>query len=199
MPGERTRLHLAAADALAVDLDRFPGVIGEMARHWHAVGDLDRALAAWVRAGEAYTRMDAFSDAWTAYRNVLDLVEQVPNELDVVALTLLAAEAADLASETDAALPLLEQVRTTADVGLPARHRRVARPAGSCSAGAAVTPHTGRSRTRSGCFRADETSVLAARVQAGLALLAVGWSRLDEAEEAARRSAADRARDRGSS
>ena len=177
-------MHLAAADALAVDLDRFPGVIGEMARHWHAVGDLDRALTAWVRAGEAYTRMDAFSDAWTAYRNVLGLVEQVPNELDVVSLTLLAAEAADLASDTDAALPLLERVRATAtsdSLRATAASRTgwiLFRRGGGDAAHRAF-------QDALGLLPADETSVLAARVQAGLALLAVGWSRLDEADEAA--------------
>ncbi len=184
MPGERTRLHLAAADALAADLERFPGVIGEMARHWHAVGELERALAAWVRAGEAYTRMDAFSDAWAAYRNVLELVQQVPHDLDVVGLTLLAAEAADLADEADAALPLLERVRaaaTTDTVRATAAARTgwiLFRRGGGDAAHRAF-------QDALALLPPDETSVLAARIQAGLALLAAGWSRLDEAEEAA--------------
>ena len=184
MPGERTRLHLAAADALAADLERFPGVIGEMARHWHAVGDLERALAAWVRAGEAYTRMDAFSDAWAAYRNVLELVQQVPHDLDVVGLTLLAAEAADLADEADAALPLLDRVRaaaTTDTVRATAAARTgwiLFRRGGGDAAHRAF-------QDALALLPPDETSVLAARIQAGLALLAAGWSRLDEAEEAA--------------
>ena len=140
--------------------------------------------------------MDAFSDAWAAYRNVLELVQQVPHDLDVVGLTLLAAEAADLADEADAALPLLERVRaaaTTDTVRATAAARTgwiLFRRGGGDAAHRAF-------QDALALLPPDETSVLAARIQAGLALLAAGWSRLDEAAGGGRRGSAHRACDRG--
>ena len=101
MPGERVRLHRGAAAALGEVVDRSPAVVGEIARHWHRAGDLPRALTTSVRAGKTYTRLRAFADAHAAYARVLELVEEVPHNLDLVQVRLRASEAAHLAGESE--------------------------------------------------------------------------------------------------
>ena len=51
LPGERARLHRAAAEALDAEPAPSPEVVGELARHWHRAGDLERALEASVTRG----------------------------------------------------------------------------------------------------------------------------------------------------
>ena len=181
MPGERVRLHLAAAEALAADQQRFPAVVGEMARHWHQAGELERALDASLSAGAMYSRMYAFGDAYAAYTRVLDLVERVPHELDLSEVRLLAAEAAHHVGDPDNALQLLELVRSETDD--PHTHALAAERIGALH----LMYGDGEAGERAfaealGLLPEGETSVLAARIQGGLALLGVGWSRLDDAE-----------------
>ncbi len=185
MPGERARLHLAAAEALAADQGRFPAVVGEMARHWHQAGELERALDASLRAGAMYSRMYAFGDAYAAYTRVLDLVERVPHDLDLSEVRLLAAEAAHHVGDPDNALQLLELVRGETDD--PHTHALAAERIGALH----LMYGDGEAGERAfaealGLLPEGETSVLAARIQGGLALLGVGWSRLDDAERAGR-------------
>ena len=56
LPGERGRLHRAAAEALTLETDPPPEVAGEVARHWHLAGDLERALEASVAAAVPTSR-----------------------------------------------------------------------------------------------------------------------------------------------
>ena len=181
MPRERVRLHLGAAGALSEIQDRAPAVVGEMARHWHRAGDLPRALTASMRAGGTYVRLQAFADAHAAYARVLELVEEVPHDLDLVQVRLQAADAANLAGESERALALLEEVRIEA--GDPTTRAEAAARIG------AIHFRTGDGAAAEAAFRdaltllpAGEDSVLAARVHGEMALQAVGWSRFDEAE-----------------
>ena len=181
MPGERVRLHLAAAEALAADQERFPAVVGEMARHWHQAGELDRALDASLRAGATYSQMYAFGDAYAAYTRVLDLVERVPHDLDLAEVRLLAAEAAHHVGDPDRARELLELVR--GDTDDPHTRALAAERIGALH----LMYGDGEAGERAfaealALVPEGETSVLAARIQGGLALLGVGWSRLDDAE-----------------
>jgi DNA-binding CsgD family transcriptional regulator/tetratricopeptide (TPR) repeat protein len=181
MPRERVRLHLGAAEALAGIQDLAPGVVGEMARHWHRAGDLPRALTASMRAGGTYVRLQAFADAHAAYARVLELVEEVPHDLDLVQVRLQAADAANLAGESERALTLLDQVRVEA-TDATTRAEAAARIG-------AIHFRAGDGAAAEAAFRdalaslpAHELSVLAARVHGEMALQAVGWSRFDEAE-----------------
>ncbi|HEX5089361.1 MAG TPA: AAA family ATPase [Nocardioides sp.] len=181
MPRERIRLHLGAAEALAEIEDRAPAVVGEMARHWHRAGDLPRALTASVRAGGIYVRLQAFADAHAAYERVLELVEEVPNDLDLVQVRLKAADAANLAGESERALALLDRVR--AEATDPTTRAEAAARIG------AIHFRGGDGAAAEAAFRdalallpAGERSVRAARVRGEMALQAVGWSRFDEAE-----------------
>jgi DNA-binding CsgD family transcriptional regulator len=183
MPGERVRLHLAAAEALAADQERFPAVVGEMARHWHQAGELDRALDASLRAGATYSQMYAFGDAYAAYSRVLDLVERVPHDLDLSEVRLLAAEAAHHVGDPDRARELLELVR--GDTDDPHTRALAAERSGALH----LMYGDGEAGERAfaealALVPEGETSVLTARIQGGLALLGVGWSRLDDAERA---------------
>ncbi len=190
MPGERLRLHTAAAAALEADVARTPAVSGEMARHWYAAGDLARALEASVAAGRTYDRLFAPSDAYAAYARALELAEQdgatVPVGLDLVDLRVRASDAAGMTGDNEAAVRLLEEARLIAAGAARARVCErlgtIHRQAGDGEASEA------RLREALALLPADEVSVLTARVHAGIALLGIGWSRLDQAETAGRRA-----------
>ncbi|HEX6151763.1 helix-turn-helix transcriptional regulator [Nocardioides sp.] len=181
LPGERARMHRAAAEALAREPDPAPVVAGEIARHWHAAGDLERALTASIHAGASYERMYAFSEAFASFGRALEILDRVPSDVDRVDLASRAAESASLIGESAAAVRLLEQAIGFAD---DERTR-----AALLEQLGAVHLIAGDAEGSSSAYRAamellpdDEQSPLVARVYAGFALLAAGWSWLDEAE-----------------
>ena len=169
-----------------------------MARHWHAAGDLDRALDASVRAGAAYTRMYAFGDALRgvhprARPGRAGAARPRPSS----AVRLLAAEAATTWATPTAARALLERVR--------ARHRRPAHPRARRRADRRAAPHVRRRRGRRAGLRRGARPAARGRDQrargadpgwAGAARRS-GWSRLDDAERGRHRGAAHRAGRRG--
>src|SRR5215212_6518173 len=74
LPGERTRLHARFATALAGRDDRGgPGLAAELAWHWYAAHDLERALPAAVEAGRAAERAYAFAEAQRQFERALEL------------------------------------------------------------------------------------------------------------------------------
>lgn len=80
LPGERTRLHEACARYLEEQVWDAPnlGLLTELARHWSAVGDSDRALRASLRAGIASEEAYAPSEAALQYERVLRLWSLAP-------------------------------------------------------------------------------------------------------------------------
>jgi DNA-binding CsgD family transcriptional regulator len=81
LPGERTRLHTRYAAALAArDGRRDPGPAAELAWHWSAAHDLERALPAAVEAGLAAERAYAFAEAQTQFERALELWERTGPE-----------------------------------------------------------------------------------------------------------------------
>jgi DNA-binding CsgD family transcriptional regulator/tetratricopeptide (TPR) repeat protein len=82
LPGERERLHRAAA--LAMDGSPWAGRLPEhtrwatLAYHWDAARDLPRAFAAAVRAGAAAERVSAPAEAAVWFERALSLWDQVP-------------------------------------------------------------------------------------------------------------------------
>ena len=112
---------------------------------------------------------------------MLDLVERVPHDLDLSEVRLLAAEAAHHVGDPDRARELLELVR--ADTDDPHTRALAAERIGALH----LMYGDGEAGERAfaealALVPEGETSVLAARIQGGLALLGVGWSRLDDAE-----------------
>ncbi|HEX7146942.1 MAG TPA: response regulator transcription factor, partial [Actinomycetota bacterium] len=74
LPGERTRLHARFAAALAArDVAADPGPAAELAWHWYAAHDLERALPAAVAAGLAAERAYAFAEAQRQFERALEL------------------------------------------------------------------------------------------------------------------------------
>jgi tetratricopeptide (TPR) repeat protein len=77
LPGERTRLHARYAAALAArDVAGDPGPAAELAWHWYAAHDLERALPAAVAAGLAAERAFAFAEAQRQFERALELWER---------------------------------------------------------------------------------------------------------------------------
>ena len=196
LPGERQRLHRAAAEALEPPEGIGTGqrssiatdaVSGELARHWYGAGDTERALDAAVAAGWAAERMYAFADAYTNFTRALSLMEQVPGAgQDRVRLLKHAGQAASLIGDSSEAARLVEAaLRLTNEP--PARAALLTRLG-------LIHFRAGRGSLTERCLREalallpnGEESVLAARVHAGLALFGAAWSRLDVAEESCRR------------
>ncbi|HYN18339.1 MAG TPA: AAA family ATPase, partial [Actinomycetes bacterium] len=117
LPGERTRLHARFAAALdGRDGGGSPGLAAELAWHWYAAHDLDRALPAAVEAGLAAERAYAFAEAQRQFERALELWERTgpaPHAtgqpgvtLDKAELLARAAEAAANAGAADRAVAL---------------------------------------------------------------------------------------------
>ncbi|HEV2872913.1 MAG TPA: hypothetical protein VG409_16025, partial [Actinomycetota bacterium] len=129
LPGERTRLHARFAAALAArDGDGDPGLAAELAWHWYAAHDLDRALPAAVTAGLAAERAYAFAEAQRQFERALELWERAgatAQEVGMDKAELLArtGEAAANAGAADRAVALVRAALSEVD---PAADPRLA-------------------------------------------------------------------------
>jgi tetratricopeptide (TPR) repeat protein len=124
LPGERTRLHHRFAAALqragAGPPGADPALAAELAWHWYAAHDLERALPAAVEAGLAAERSYAFAEAQRHFERALELCEQVPvarTGVDRVELLGRAAEAAANAGLTERAITLVRGALAELDPG----------------------------------------------------------------------------------
>jgi DNA-binding CsgD family transcriptional regulator len=100
LPGERARLHLAAALALQQERPGLPENErwAQLAYHASAAHDLPAAFAAAVRAGVAAERVSALAAAAAHFETALDLWDRVPDPasaagMDLAGLRLRAAQA----------------------------------------------------------------------------------------------------------
>ena len=112
LPGERTRLHARFAAALAARDSDDPGLAAELAWHWYAAHDLERALPAAVRAGLAAERAYAFAEAQRQFERALELWERCGEPaaeagMDKAELLARAGEAAANAGAADRAVALV--------------------------------------------------------------------------------------------
>jgi ATP/maltotriose-dependent transcriptional regulator MalT len=116
LPGERRRLHAAFAATLERQHGDWPdnaATAAEIAQHWHAAHEPERALAAAVRAGLAAERMYAMSEARMQFERALELWPGVPDAEAIGGLgrrdlLLHTAEAAAAGGFHDRALELVE-------------------------------------------------------------------------------------------
>ena len=112
LPGERTALHRALAEALTDD----PALAGaapaaELAHHWHAAHRMPEALAAYVQAGLEAERASAFAEAAQQFERALEVWDVVADadersELGLAAVVGRAAHAAHCAGEPHRATAL---------------------------------------------------------------------------------------------
>jgi DNA-binding CsgD family transcriptional regulator len=116
LPGERSRLHAAYATTLAAREDSGPceqaTAAAELAHHWYAAHDMERALPAAVAAGLAAERVHAYAEAQRQFERALELWERVPEvhlevDLDRVDLLRHAAESAFRIASRERAIALI--------------------------------------------------------------------------------------------
>ncbi|HEX3213829.1 MAG TPA: AAA family ATPase, partial [Actinomycetota bacterium] len=120
LPGERTRLHARFAAALAARDSDDPGLAAELAWHWYAAHDLERALPAAVRAGLAAERAYAFAEAQRQFERALELWERCGEPaaeagMDKAELLARAGEAAANAGAADRAVALVRAALAEVD------------------------------------------------------------------------------------
>jgi DNA-binding CsgD family transcriptional regulator/tetratricopeptide (TPR) repeat protein len=125
LPGERVRLHTAYATTLAAREDcrgcDLASAAAELAHHWYAAHDLDRALPAAVKAGLAAESVSAHAEALRQFERALELWERAPAvhsdlSLDRVDLLGRAAEAAFRIGGEDRAVALVRTALKEVDV-----------------------------------------------------------------------------------
>ena len=124
LAGERVRLHAGYARALTARPELSAGsptvAAAELAVHWDAVGQLDRALPTRAQAGLAAEQAHAFPEAQRHYERALQLWERVPNPgqpagLDQVDLMARMANAAVFTGAVQRAIGLLGDALTNMD------------------------------------------------------------------------------------
>ena len=128
LPGEREALHAELARVLEGGTGA--ALTAELAHHWHAAGDLERALAASVEAGEQAARVYAYPEALRHLQRALELWERAgPAGVDLLQLTEDAAEAARAAGELEVAITLARRAVELADTprAAAAAHARLGR------------------------------------------------------------------------
>ena len=104
---------------------------GELAHHWDAAGEPERALIASVRAGSEAERVYAHPEALRHFQRALELLEAgaapASADLDRVELTERAAAAANAAGEAQLAIAPAERAVELADPARAGRqHARLA-------------------------------------------------------------------------
>jgi DNA-binding CsgD family transcriptional regulator len=108
LPGERTAMHTAFAEAITARRELAANPAAALAHHWYRAHELARALPAAVEAGKAAQRAYAFAEAQQLYERALSLWDKVPEAAAVLAIdrvTLLdkAAQCAYLAGDYERA------------------------------------------------------------------------------------------------
>jgi DNA-binding CsgD family transcriptional regulator/tetratricopeptide (TPR) repeat protein len=121
LPGERTALHLALAEALRDDPTLAAGTAaGELALHWRAAHRMPEALAAYVRAGLEAEQVFAFVEAAQHFERALEIWDLVDDAAERSELSLLdvvahAAHDMDIAGEHHRAVTLGRMALELAD------------------------------------------------------------------------------------
>jgi DNA-binding CsgD family transcriptional regulator len=197
LPGERRRMHAAAARALSRVDDGSHAIAGEIARHWQAAGDCPRAFESAAAAGLAAEAVYAFADADEHLARAVDLGRELPDEafdplpVDRVELLAHAAQVANLVGHGDRAVHAIRAAIPLADD--PMRRAQLLEREGGYHF------NTGEFEAADAAYRAalellptapelDSTGAIQARVYAGLGMLAMAASKLDAGAEACRRA-----------
>ncbi len=197
MPGRKRRLHAEAARCLgelpapnaAVKLER----TGQIAHHWEAAGVADLAFDAAVEAGVAAQEVYAFAEADEYLSRAVRLFRegedatrrQAGTGVGQVELLVRAAQAAHLMGDGSRAVALAAEAATLSGDD-PVRCSEILERKGAYGFNAGLVDDAQESYRKALGLLPPEESKARARVHAGLGLLAMAWSRLDEAEESCR-------------
>lgn len=141
LPGERTKLHTALAEALTADPSLGDGAAGagsaELAYHWWQARRLPEALTTSIEAGLAAERVYAFAEAHRHFENALEIWDEVSDgdsraSIDRAEVIGRAAENANLIGEFGRAVALARSAIEVIDrAGDPVRsalqHERLGR------------------------------------------------------------------------
>ena len=129
-PARRRQLHHAVGNALeALRGADIGAALPELARHFLAAGDVDKAIEYARRAGERAEALLAFEDAVESFRAALEALEQRPQPDDVARcrLLFLLGEALRKANDFPRALETLREAAEMATtLGLPELSARAA-------------------------------------------------------------------------
>jgi DNA-binding CsgD family transcriptional regulator/tetratricopeptide (TPR) repeat protein len=123
LPGERGPLHAALGRALAANPALSVSgrsVAAELAAHWSAAHDIPAAFEASAQAGADAERIAAWAEANTHFERAAELWDAVPEDRRVssrVDLLRRAAEAANLAGDSDRAVALTRSALAVIDAG----------------------------------------------------------------------------------
>ena len=123
LPGERTALHLALAEALSADPSLADGTAAaELAHHWAAAHRMPEALAAYVRAGLEAEQVFAFAEAGQHFERALEIWDRVDDaeeraELGLQAVAAHAAQGMNISGEHHRAVTLGRMAVELADRG----------------------------------------------------------------------------------
>jgi DNA-binding CsgD family transcriptional regulator/tetratricopeptide (TPR) repeat protein len=194
LPGDRRRLHARAAQVLSdpVTSDSTPAATrqAEVARHWESAAQPELAFRAAVVAGLSASEVSAYQEAdrlldravrlWREPGSALPATAFTGLPLDDVGLLAQTAQAAHLVGDDVRAVALAEDaVASCAD---PVRRAGVLERLG------AYCFDAGRAERAEEAYQAalqllpsDPPTPTRARTYAGRAMLAMGWSRLDDA------------------
>jgi len=192
LPGERRRLHAEAARELARVPAQDPheqfALAGRIARHWDVAGVPDLAFVAAVRAGLAAGQVFAFAESDEYLTRALALRSRVGTDvfadlpIDPAELVAQASQAAHLVGDGIRAVRLTaEAIELSAD---PAQRSRILERRGAyCFYAGLADEASAAYQGALDLLPAEPESAARARVFAGLAMLAMGWSRMDEAQQ----------------
>jgi DNA-binding CsgD family transcriptional regulator len=206
LPSERARVHAACARSLEDTLSQSgpdPTLAAELAYHWQATDNLEKALRASIIAGLAAQRTGARKEASEQFRRAIALLESMPTppaDLPLDHIELLERAAASTIDEPMRALAYVgEAVDLAEGAGdaIRAGELRAARGRYFWIAGDSVAAMS-ECRAAVELVPAHPPSVARARVTAGLGQILNIMGRSDEAvpfcQEAARIAAATGAR-----
>jgi ATP/maltotriose-dependent transcriptional regulator MalT len=104
LPGEKTRLHIRLAEALAADPSLVPPgrAVIEQAHHWHAAHDTRRALASAWRAADAAGQSLAHAEKLAMLARILELWPTVPDAAQVIGASHVSVLEASVGAAADA-------------------------------------------------------------------------------------------------
>jgi DNA-binding CsgD family transcriptional regulator/tetratricopeptide (TPR) repeat protein len=166
LPGEREALHSVLARELEADPDLGGAAFaGELAHHWHAAGESERALMASVQAASEAERVYAHPEALHHYQRALELWEraapQARTELNQVELAERAADAASAAGEVQLAIALAERAVELAEPAQAGRqHARLARLLWDAGRGPDALPASARAVALTPADRTPERALV---------------------------------------
>jgi ATP/maltotriose-dependent transcriptional regulator MalT len=125
LPGEKTRLHIRLAEALAADPSLLPPgrAVPEQAHHWYSAHDIPRALASAWQAADAAGQSLAYAEKLTMLARTLELWPMLPDAAQVIGASRVsvlesAVEAAAAAGEDERGVGFADAILAEID---PAR------------------------------------------------------------------------------